>query len=75
MNVIVDARGVSKEERDLLIGTAIRKADTGEIVVLADDEAASEDISEAAGKHGWVLKGQECKGDRYRVTLSPTFSP
>jgi hypothetical protein len=31
----------------------------GEIVVLADDETASGDISESAGKHGWILNTKE----------------
>ena len=72
MKVIVDARRLSREERVLLTGHAIRKAGIGEIVVLADNDNAREEISLAARNHGWMLKGIESRGDSYRVTITPT---
>ena len=72
MKVIVDARRLSREERVLLIGNAIKKVGNGEIVALADDDSAREDISHAARNHGWMLKGIESQGDSYRITIAPT---
>jgi hypothetical protein len=73
VKVIIDARRLSREERFLLIGTAIKKVGTGEIVALADDENSREDISYAAEKHGWMLNGVEVRGDSYRITITPTL--
>jgi tRNA 2-thiouridine synthesizing protein A len=70
MKVIVDARRLSRAERVLLIESAIKKAEEGEIVVLADDDNEKEDISHAARNHGWILKGIESRGERYRITIS-----
>ncbi len=67
---VIDARGLSRAERVLLTGYAIKKAGSGEIVVLADDDNAKEDISHAARNHGWILKGIESQGDSCRVTIS-----
>jgi TusA-related sulfurtransferase len=69
MKVIVDARGISRAERVLLIERAIQKAEE-EIVVLADDDNEKEDISHAARNHGWMLKGVESHGESYRITIS-----
>ena len=74
MKVIVDARRLAKKQRLLLIGNAIKKVGNGEIVVLADDDNAREDISQAAEHHGWMLKGIESQGDIYRITITPTLS-
>jgi TusA-related sulfurtransferase len=73
MKVIVEARRLSREARDLLIGNAIKKAVNGEIVVLTDDDNAREDISYAARNHGWMLKGIESQGDSYRITITPAI--
>jgi len=70
MKVIVEARRLSREQRVLLIGNAVKKAGNGEIVVLADDDNAKEDISLAARNHGWMLKEIELQGDSYRITIS-----
>ncbi len=71
MKVVVDARRLSREERVLLTGYAIKRVGIGEIVALADDDDASEEISRAARNHGWMLKGVEPRGDSYRVTITP----
>ncbi len=70
MKMIVDARGISRAERVLLIERAIQKAEKREIVVLADDDNEKEDISQAARNHGWMLKGIESHEESYRITLS-----
>ncbi len=70
MKVIIDARGIPREEQFLLIGRAFKKAEAGEIVVLADDDNEKVDISHAARNHGWVLKGIESHGGNYRITIS-----
>ncbi len=70
MKVIVDARGISRAERVLLIERAIPKAEEGEIVVLVDDDHEKEGISHAARNHGWMLKGIESHRESYRVTIS-----
>ncbi|RPJ01782.1 MAG: hypothetical protein EHM36_13100 [Deltaproteobacteria bacterium] len=71
--VIVDARRLSREKRVLLTGYAIKKVGNGEIVTLADDDNAREDISLVARNHGWMLKGTEPRGDSYRVTITSTL--
>lgn len=71
--MIIDARGLSRAERILLTGHAIRKAangEIGEIVVLTDDDHSGDDISRAAGNYGWVLRGIESQGDSLRITIS-----
>jgi hypothetical protein len=71
MKVIVDTRRISMKERLLLIENALNKTSNGEIVVLADDDSAREDISHAAGSHGWILKGIEVRGDCCWITITP----
>jgi len=70
MKVIVDARRVSREQQLLLVENAIHKTSDGEIVVVTDDDSASEDISLAAGNHGWVLKGIEFREDCCRIIIT-----
>ncbi len=67
---VVDARRLSRAERALLTGYAIKKVGSGEIVVLVDDGNAREDISHAARNHGWMLRDIESQGDSYRITIS-----
>lgn len=71
MEVVIDARAISRTERILLVKNAIEKTFDGRIVVLTDDQNAREDISCAAQKHGWVMKGIETLGDSYKITLKP----
>ena len=71
MKVIVEARRLSREQRILLIGNAVKKVANGEIVVLADDDNAREDISLAARNHGWMVNRIESEGDSYRITITP----
>ena len=71
MKMIVEARRLSREQRILLIGNAVKKAGNGEIVVLADDDNAKEDISCAARNHGWMVNRIESEGDSYRITITP----
>ncbi len=73
MKTIVDARGLPRAERVLLIGHTIKKGGSREIVVLADGDKAREDISHAARNEGWMLKGVESQGDSYRLTITPTL--
>jgi TusA-related sulfurtransferase len=68
--VTIDARGLSRAERILLTGYAINKVGSGEIVVLADDDHAGEDISHTAVNHRWMLRGIESQGDCCRITIS-----
>ena len=70
MKVIVEARGISKAERVLLIESAIKKAENRDIVVLADDDNEKEDISHAARNHGWILREIESHGESCRITIS-----
>ncbi len=70
MKMIVDARGLSRAERVLLIEGVIKKAKEGEIVVLADDNNEKEDISHAARNQGWRLIGIESHGESYQITMS-----
>jgi hypothetical protein len=69
--VIVDARRLSREERVLLAGYTIKKVGIGEIVALADDDDAREDISQAARNQGWMISGVESRNDTYRITIIP----
>ena len=52
MKVIIETRRLSKAERVVLIGNAIKKVDNGEIVVVVDDDNAEEDISHAEKNKG-----------------------
>ncbi len=70
MKVIVNGRAISRAERVLLIEEAIKKAEEGEIVVLADDDDAKEDISYAARNKGWILKRIESQGKSYQITIA-----
>ncbi len=70
MQVIVEARGLSRAERLLLIERAISKAEEGDIVVLADDDNEKVEIAYAARNKGWLLKRIECQGKSYRITIS-----
>jgi len=70
MKMIVDARGISRAERVLLIERAIQKAEEGEIVVLADGDNEKEDISHAVRNHGWMLKRIESHKESYRISIS-----
>lgn len=70
MKVTIDARRLSKAERTLLTGYAVKKVGRGEIVMLADNVHVGKDISQAAENDGWSVRGIESQGDSCRITIS-----
>jgi tRNA 2-thiouridine synthesizing protein A len=70
MSTTVDARGLSCPQPVLLTVNAIKKVQTGEIVILVDTDTSKENVSRAAMSKGWTLKGVEPDGEGYRVSIS-----
>jgi hypothetical protein len=69
--VIVDTRKLSRVERVLLVGNAIKKTSNGEITVLVDKNHSKKEVSYAAGREGWRLKGIKTWGKSLRITIQP----
>jgi tRNA 2-thiouridine synthesizing protein A len=70
MTTTVDARGFSCPQPVLMTLDAIKKADTGEIVILVDTDTSKENVSRAARSQGWQVKDVLEEGGGYRVTIS-----
>jgi len=70
MTTTVDARGFSCPQPVLMTLDGIKKADTGEIVILVDTDTSKENVSRAATSQGWQVKEVLEEGGGYRVTIS-----
>jgi tRNA 2-thiouridine synthesizing protein A len=70
MTTTVDARGFSCPQPVLMTLDGIKKADTGEIVILVDTDTSKENVSRAARSQGWQVKDVLEEGGGYRVTIS-----
>jgi TusA-related sulfurtransferase len=70
MSETVDARGLSCPQPVLLVMDKLKKTDKGDILVLADAEAAKENVSRAAESKGWKVKDIQEDGLEYRITLT-----
>lgn len=71
MSITVDARGLSCPQPVLLTLDEINKRDSGEIVVLVDNDTAKENVTRAALSQGWSVKDiQEGKEASYRITFT-----
>jgi len=70
MTTTVDARGFSCPQPVLMTLDGIKKADTGEIVILVDTDTSKENVSRAATSQGWQVKDVLEEGGGYRVTIS-----
>ena len=70
MTTTVDARGFSCPQPVLMTLDGIKKADTGEIVILVDTDTSKENVSRAATSQGWQVKEVLEEGGGYRITIS-----
>jgi tRNA 2-thiouridine synthesizing protein A len=70
MITTVDARGLSCPQPVLMTLDGIKKADTGEILILVDTDTSKENVSRAATSQGWQVKDVIEEGGGYRVTIS-----
>jgi tRNA 2-thiouridine synthesizing protein A len=70
MTTTVDARGFSCPQPVLMTLDGIKKADTGEIVILVDTDTSKENVSRAARSQGWQVKDVLEEGGGYRDTIS-----
>lgn len=55
----IDARGLSCPQPVLMTLDGIKAAQTEEIIVIVDNEAAKENVSRAAESKGWHIKDIE----------------
>ena len=69
MSVTVDARGLSCPQPVLMTMDEMKKADSGEIVVLVDTDTSKENVTRAAAGQGWAAEDVAPDGDGYRITL------
>jgi len=70
MTTTVDARGFSCPQPVLMTLDGIKKADSGEMVILVDTDTSKENVSRAARSQGWQVKDVIEEGGGYRVTIS-----
>lgn len=70
MTTTVDARGFSCPQPVLLTLDGIKKADSGEMVILVDTDTSKENVSRAARSQGWQVKEVLEEGGGYRVTIT-----
>ena len=70
MNTVVDASGLSCPQPVLMTLDRIKKARSGEIVVLVDTGVSKENVSRAATSQGWEVKDVQEEGDGYRITIT-----
>ena len=69
MDNIVDARGLSCPQPVLMTLNRIKKAGSGEIVVLVDTDTSKDNVSRAARSPGWQLADICREGIGYQLTL------
>lgn len=65
----IDARGLSCPMPAALTLKAIKSGEPKEIVVLADDPCALENITRLANTSGYAVKSEK-NGDEYTITLT-----
>jgi len=70
MTTTVDARGLSCPQPVLMTLDALKKANSGEMVILVDTDTSKENVSRAARSQGWQVKEVLQEGGGYRVTIA-----
>ena len=69
MTTNVDARGFSCPQPVLMTLEAMKKAGSGEIVVLVDTDTSRENVSRAAVSQGWQVKDVQTEGEGFRIEI------
>ena len=67
---IVDARGLSCPQPVLLAQAAIKDITSGEVLVLVDSGAASDNVTRVVKKSGWNAETQEKPDGIIEITLT-----
>jgi tRNA 2-thiouridine synthesizing protein A len=65
----VDARGLSCPQPVIMALNEIKRAGSGEIVVLVDAEVSSENVSRAATSQGWDVRDISEEDGVFRITI------
>ena len=66
----IDATGLSCPQPVLLTLERIKAMGSGELVVEVDTEASRENVSRAAGQHGWQVRDTAVEDGVFRLTLA-----
>ncbi|MDY0235635.1 MAG: sulfurtransferase TusA family protein [Gudongella sp.] len=69
MNNTIDAKGLSCPQPVILTLNAIKKAKTGELIVLVDTQTSKENVSRAATAKGWKVEEVQAVNDSYKIIL------
>jgi tRNA 2-thiouridine synthesizing protein A len=69
MSNTVDARGLSCPQPVLLTIEKIKKVKKGEIAILVDTDTSRENVSRAATREGWKVKGVKPEGRGYQLKI------
>jgi TusA-related sulfurtransferase len=69
MNQTVDARGLSCPQPVLMAVQAMRKAGSGALEVVVDNEASRENVARAAQSQGWDVTVQEMENGEFKLAL------
>jgi TusA-related sulfurtransferase len=65
----VDARGLACPQPVLLTMEAMKSTSDSEIEILVDNEASRENVSRAAGTHGWNVTQSDEVGEDFRILI------
>jgi TusA-related sulfurtransferase len=69
MNQTVDARGLSCPQPVLMAVQAMRKAGSGALEVVVDNEASRENVARAAHSQGWDVTVHEMENGEFKLDL------
>jgi TusA-related sulfurtransferase len=66
---IVDARGLSCPHPIMLVSTALKKLNKGEVEVLVDSGTSRDNVSRLAMNSGWTVTIDEKPEGNFRIVL------
>ena len=69
MSRIVDARGLSCPQPVIMTINEIKKAGTGEIIIMVDTDTSKENVSRASKAQGWKVADIQPEDEGYRITV------
>ena len=69
MSTTIDTRGLSCPQPVLMFMDAAKLKNANEIIVLADNNTAKENVSRAAENKKYTIKNIEQQGDEYKIFL------
>ena len=70
MSSKVDTRGLACPQPVLMTLNEIKRGTANEIEIIADTEAAKENVSRAATSQGWNVSGVSEDNGEYKITIN-----